>query len=175
MLVSGGLLAGQGAARAAPSDQRQSTAGVTKADAKKGEPLMPNGLLRLRFERSGGPIHLTISGSVSFHNDHAEVAADAPGGKRELGAGELGVFRALDLEALGKSEFAAAQARAAPGQPDRYQYDVTLETSGGREIALRFGEQPPQTLNSAAHGLGDLAEWVRREVGDIWRKKAEQK
>lgn len=140
-------------------------AGVTK-----GKPLMPNGLLRLRFERSGGLAPVTIKGSVDFHDDHAELAADAPSASRQLGASELGVFRALDLDALRKCQFAAAQ--PAPGQPDRYQYDVTLETNGGREISLRFGEQEPKTLNSAANGLGDLAEWIRREVGDIWKKKA---
>lgn len=131
---------------------------------------MPNGLLRLRFERSGGLAPISIKGSIDFQSDHAEVAADAPEARRQLGDSELGVFRALDLDALHKCEFTMAQAK--PGQPDRYQYDVTLETSSGREISLRFGEQEPKALNTAVNGLGDLAEWVRREVGDIWKKKA---
>lgn len=136
---------------------------------------MPNGLLRLRFERSGGLVPLTVGGSVAFHEDQGEVAADAGGDdRRTLSQDELGLFKKLDVEALGASAF-SAEGGAAPGQPDRYQYDVVLETKSGRRVALRFGEQPAPALNGAAHGLGDLAEWVRREVAEIWKKKTAQK
>lgn len=172
-----GLIAPQGALRAETGGgQEQSMAGNTETGDTKGGPLMPNGLSRIRFERSGGLVHLTISGSVSFHDDHAEAAADTAGDHRQLAEDELNVFKRLDLDALGSSQFSAegadASGQISPGQPDRYQYDVVLETRSGRSVVLRFGEQPASALDSAASGLGDLALWVRREVEAIWKKKA---
>lgn len=178
VIVGVGLIARQTAPWAEPAGrQEQSTSGKTETGDTKGGPLMPNGLLRLRFERSGGLVSLPVSGSVSFHDDHGEVAADADaaGDRRQLAHDELGVFKALDLDALHASNFSAASGQEAAGQPDRYQYDVVLETHGGRSITLRFSEQPAHALNSATKGLGDLADWVRRESGEIWKKKAARK
>jgi hypothetical protein len=176
VVIGVGLIARQTAPWAGPAGQQeQSTNGKTETGDTKGGPLMPNGLLRLRFERSGGLAPLPVSGAVSFLDDHAEVAADAVSDKRQLAHDELGVFKGLDLDALHVSNFSTASGQEAAGQPDRYQYDVTLETRSGRNVTLRFSEQPAQALNSATQGLGDLADWVRRESGEIWKKKAAQK
>jgi hypothetical protein len=176
VVIGVGLIARQTAPWAGPAGQQeQSTSGKTETGDTKGGPLMPNGLLRLRFERSGGLVSLPISGLVSFQDDHGEVAADAAGGQRPLAHDELNIFKGLDLDALHASNFSTASGQEAAGQPDRYQYDVTLETRSGRYITLRFSEQPAHALNSVTHGLGDLADWVRREAGEIWKKKAAQK
>jgi hypothetical protein len=137
------------------------------ATETQGAQVMPTSLQRIDFERSGGPIHLTLHGTVRFQGQAALVTSDPGNYRRELAPDEVQFFDRLDLSALGR----AAGTNPSAGSPDRYQYDVVIARAGGERTELRFREEPVADLNQQAPGLGDLAQWVRREIGAIWKQR----
>jgi hypothetical protein len=129
---------------------------------------MQNDLRRVLFERSGGPLHLSVGGVVTFHDGTAEVLSSSGQGRRELTPEERQLFEKISHRKLD----ASASGRGSPGPPDRYQYDLVLEGADGQRTELRFYEEPASALNEKVPGLGDLAAWIRQEVATIWKEQS---
>ena len=129
---------------------------------------MQNGLRRVIFQRSGGSFHMVVGGTVSFEQAGATVASEAAPGTRTLSPEELTMFERLDVVRLRSWAASAPQI----GQPDRYQYDVTLELADAAPLKLQFHEGPGFASNQDVSGLGDLAAWVKNEAAAIWKRKA---
>ena len=146
--------------------------GCGAAPVMKGQEAMASPLRSVAFERSGGLYHQPIGGAVRFDSGTAELHSDFTGGGRPLTADERQMFERLDVAALAGSPYDLAHGAGRPGPADGYQYDVGLEAADGHKIGLRFHEEPAETLDKAAPGLGSLAAWVRREIAELWRQKA---
>jgi hypothetical protein len=128
----------------------------------EGDSAMTNHWRAIRVVRSGGPMFRPLSATVTFDDGgRAHVVSDVSNQPRELTGPDLALFRQLDPVGLSTSPFT----RLRPGAPDRYQYDVSAETTAGRPFELHFHEEPAGELNALTPGLGDLAGWVRKQFG----------
>jgi hypothetical protein len=128
---------------------------------------MQNGLQRVSFQRSGGSFHMVLSGTVEFSSEQATVSSAPPAASRTLSPDETSMFAQLDIPALRSWSASSPQA----GQPDRYQYDVTLEIANADPVSLRFHEGSTGASGQPVAGLGDLAAWVRSETAALWKQK----
>lgn len=128
---------------------------------------MQNGLRRLQFERSGGSFPLSLKGTVDFDGPQGHISAVSLAAMRPLSAEERTMFARLDIPALRAWGVSSSQM----GQPDRYQYDVTLDVADGAPVSLRFYENSIDGLKAQDASLGDLAAWVRSATTEIWKQK----
>jgi len=110
---------------------------------------------------------MVLSGTIEFSSTQATVSGAPPSAPRTLSPDERSMFAQLDIPALRSWSASAPQA----GQPDRYQYDVTLEVANAAPVSLRFHEGSIDALKQQVAGLGDLAAWVRSETAALWKQK----
>jgi hypothetical protein len=121
---------------------------------------MPNQWRTVRLVRSGGPLFRPVAATVAFQGQTAKIRYDAAGADRELTELDVEAFHHLDPSKLRSSPFTQLK----PGAPDRFQYDVSIETVDGHRFDLHFHEESAEELNAVTPGLGDLAAWVRRAI-----------
>jgi hypothetical protein len=131
-------------------------------------------VVRITFTRSGGIVAapgLTIEGAVSIDAGGAHVTADGGQYTHRVSAGDIvDLVKRLDVGHL----FALKKdlRPSSGGAADQYQYDITLETPDGKRHSLTVGGgQSAGELDSMAHGLGALVEWVRGEAEAIWQAR----
>ena len=86
---------------------------------------MPNKWRTVRVVRSGGPLFRPVAATVAFQSQTAKITYEISGGERELTEQDIETFHRIDPDELRSSPFSQLK----PGAPDRFQYDLSIETS----------------------------------------------
>lgn len=124
----------------------------------------PSPVVLIKFSRSGGLAGSKVAGTVTFSANHAYVDGKDVPYRRELDAQELKQLRA-DTEA---ADLPAAQsALPSGGVPGGYRFEITVVTEDGTSRSLSFGENSMDRLKQLSPAAFRLADWVRREAGEI--------
>jgi hypothetical protein len=126
------------------------------------------------FRRSGGLIHLVLSGEVKLTEPDAGVRTEATGGTRPLTPREQTLFASLQADRLKASRLARGSQNSPFGMPEGYQYDVDVHFDDGQSVALVCHETPGQPPDTGDPAITALMTWVAAETDAIWRHRARQ-
>jgi hypothetical protein len=133
-------------------------------------------IVRLRFTRSGGfaaAPGMTVSGVVDLDRNGGRVSADDGSYLRTLSSGEAKKLREIAPAAI-------TRLHSHPGPPtsaqaDQYQYEITVESSDGRESSATLAERAGTDSNEAGRSVAEVLAWVRQESERIWRHRVEKR
>ena len=125
----------------------------------------------LSFRRSGGLVHLVLSGEVKLTGPDAGVRTDATGGTRPLTPQEQTLFASLQADRLKASRLSRSSQDSPPGIPEGYQYDVDVHFDNGQSVALVYHEIPGQPPDTDDPAIAALMKWVVAETDAIWRHR----